>query len=180
MNYLLEANNYLYLPAFISKNRAASLADGLARHHQLYPLEPDTQVPGSPSLYGYLPFIRLLVEKIPDIEVACEEKILPTYAYARIYGHGDSLSAHVDRDACELSLSLNLDADQAWPIFLKKPNGESTAITLHPGDAVMYLGCVASHWRDMFQGTHCSQVFMHYVFSYGKRAEAYFDKKRKF
>jgi alkylated DNA repair dioxygenase AlkB len=112
------------------------------------------------------------------VEAACEEKVLPTYAYARIYGHGESLAAHRDRDACELSLSLNLDGDVSWPIHVQTPSGTTCTTVLEPGDAVMYLGCSALHWRDPFPGTHCSQVFMHYVLSFGSRAHAYFDKRR--
>lgn len=178
MNYFLEANNYIYLPAFISKERASSLANGFDRYHSLCPLKSDEQVPGAPSLYNYLPFVRLLVEKIPAVEAFCGERVLPTYSYARIYSHNEFLPAHTDREACELGLSLNLDTDQIWPICLTKPDGETVSLNLQPGDAVMYLGCISTHWRDPFQGLKCIQVFLHYVFSYGARANAYFDKKR--
>ena len=178
MNYALEANNYLFLPAFISRERAQSLAQGLVKHHELHPMESDRMVPGAPAVYDYLPFVRLLVEKIPQVESICDEQVLPTYTYARIYGHGESLPVHEDRDACELSLTMNLDADQVWPIWLKKPDGSSVAVEMRPGDAMMYLGCQTTHWRDPFKGARCCQVFMHYVFSFGHRAHAYFDKKR--
>ncbi|MBU3998973.1 MAG: hypothetical protein KKI03_15940, partial [Gammaproteobacteria bacterium] len=107
-----------------------------------------------------------------------EERVLPTYTYARIYGNGESLPVHEDRAACELSLSMNLDADQVWPIWLKTPDGKPVAVHMQPGDAMMYLGCKTMHWREPFEGTRCTQVFMHYVFSFGPRAYAYFDKKR--
>lgn len=178
MNYTLEASNYLFLPSFISKERALSLAQGLQKHHALHPMAADRLVPGAPAIYNYLPFVRLLVEKIPEVEAICEERVLPTYTYARLYSHGESLQAHEDRDACELSLTMNLDADQVWPIWLKTPEGDAVAVHLEPGDAMMYLGCQTTHWREPFQGGRCCQVFMHYVFSFGHRAYAYFDAKR--
>lgn len=177
MNYLLETNNYLHLPGVLSSARALALAQGLDVFHQAHPVPSDDQVPGAPCAYDYLPFIRLLVEKIPMVESCCGEQVLPTYAYGRIYGKGQALAPHLDRDACELSVTLNLDCDQVWPISIAKPGGEVACLALEPGDAMMYLGCVASHWRDPFPGERCTQVFLHYVFSYGSRAHAYFDKR---
>ena len=178
MNGALESNHYLILPAFISVERANALAKGLTLHHATHVMEPDRLVPGSPAVYNHLPFVRLLVEKIPAVQSFCEEPVLPTYTYARIYGNGESLPAHEDRDACELSLTLNLGADQVWPIWLRTPQGASVSVLLQPGDALMYLGCETTHWREPFAGVRCSQVFLHYVFSYGTRAHAYFDKQR--
>ena len=166
MNNQLETNHYLYLPEFISIKRALALSDALTLHHQIQSLKPDRQVVGSAAIHDYLPFVRLLVEKIPTVEAVCEEQVLPTYAYARLYGHGDTLAPHQDRDACEVSLSLNLDGDEDWPFWLKKPDGTDITVHLNPGDAVMYLGCATTHWREAFAGTHCNQVFLHYVFSY--------------
>lgn len=179
MNNLLETNHYLCLPGFISKKRALALSDALMLHHKLHVMTPDQQVPGALAIHDYLPFVRLLVEKLPMVEAFCEEQVLPTYAYARLYGQGEALAAHQDRDACELSVSLNLDGDEVWPFWLKKPNGADVAVDLYAGDAVMYLGCATTHWREAFPGNRCNQVFLHYVFSYGKKSSAYFDKKRK-
>ena len=43
-------------------------------------------------------------------------------------------------------------------------------------DALLYLGCIAPHWRDEFYGTWYAQIFMHYVRSNGPAAGVYFDK----
>ncbi len=178
MNELLEACNYLVVPQFISRERALALAKALARQHEKTPLPSDTLVPGAPAVYDFLPFVRLLIEKIPQVEALCDERVLPTYTYARLYSHGEALPDHLDRDACELSLTLNLDADEPWPIWLKTPAGEAVSVRQQPGDAVMYLGCRTPHWREPLVGQFCTQVFIHYVFSFGHRAYAYFDKKR--
>jgi hypothetical protein len=174
----LKARNYLVLPQFITRQRAQALAISLAQHHAATPLMPDRLVPSSPAIYDFLPFVRLLVEKIPQIELAVEDNILPTYAYARIYGHGEALPLHEDRDACELSLTINLDTDEPWPIWLKTCDGETVSVVQEQGDALIYLGCQTPHWREPFNGKHCTQVFLHYVFSFGSRAYAYFDKQR--
>jgi hypothetical protein len=51
-------------------------------------------------------------------------------------------------------------------------------MNLEPGDAMLYLGCVAPHWRNEFSGKEYCQAFMHYVQSDGPFAWAYFDKQR--
>ena len=177
MNHLLESEYCLFVPAFISMERAGALAQGLADHCASSAMLPDPTVPMSPAVYNHMPFLRLLVEKIPQVQSLCGESVLPTYSYARIYGCGDILPAHSDRDACELSLTLNLRADQAWPFWLKKPGVNPVSVLLQPGDALMYLGCQTTHWREPFAGNECMQVFLHYVFSYGSKAYAYFDKQ---
>jgi hypothetical protein len=174
----LRARHFLVLPEFVSRMRAVALARALREHHAAEPLKPDTLVPGAPAVHDFLPFVRLLVEKIPQVEAAAGERLLPTYTYARLYGHGQALRLHEDRDACELSLSLNLDADEPWPIWFKPPDGQVVAIAQQPGDAVLYLGCQTPHWREPYTGQSCAQVFLHYVFAFGDRAYAYFDKKR--
>jgi hypothetical protein len=179
MNDTLLVQNFLLLPHFISSMRAQALAHSLDQYQAQNPLAPDTLVPNAPSVYDFLPYVRLLIEKIPAVETAAQEKVLPTYTYARIYSHGDSLPMHQDRDACELSLSLCLDSDTSWPIWLKTPLGKDVPLQLQPGDAVMYLGCQTPHWREPFEGRRCTQLFMHYVFAYGDRAYAYFDKHRQ-
>jgi hypothetical protein len=96
MNDGLQARHYLVLPQFISRQRAQALAKSLAQQHAATPLAPDALVPGAPAMYDFLPFVRLLVEKIPQVEALSEEKVLPTYSYARLYSHGEALQVHED------------------------------------------------------------------------------------
>ena len=104
--------------------------------------------------------------------------MLPTYAYGRIYQHGEELLRHRDRDACEISVTLNLAQDTAWPIFVETPKSQSVRLELGPGDAVMYLGCETDHWREFHTGQFHAQVFLHYVIADGPRAYAYFDREK--
>ena len=41
---------------------------------------------------------------------------------------------------------------------------------------MLYLGCVAPHWRDEFYGTWYAQIFLHYVRSDSPAGLYYFDK----
>jgi predicted 2-oxoglutarate/Fe(II)-dependent dioxygenase YbiX len=47
---------------------------------------------------------------------------------------------------------------------------------LKPGDAMMYRGTIAEHWRDEYVGEEYVQVFLHYVRSRGECAYTYFDR----
>lgn len=170
-------NNYLYVPGFIKPETALSLAKEFKDHCAKFDINGDPQAPNSHSMYDFMPFLRLLVEKIPEVSELLGEKVLPTYSYARVYKKNSELLRHRDRPACEISLTLNLLKDEEWPIYFQRPNGSETFIEMEPGDAVMYLGCQSDHWRNKFEGQECVQLFMHYVKSYGNKSWAYFDKR---
>jgi len=169
-------NNYLHAPGFITPDLAFVLSKEFKDHCTKFNLQGDYQAPNSSSMYDFMSFVRLLVEKVPEISELLGEKVLPTYTYARVYKEGSELLRHRDRPACEISLTLNLSKDKNWPIYFERPDGSETSVELEPGDAVMYLGCQSDHWRNKFEGQECVQLFMHYVRSYGPKSWAYFDK----
>jgi len=136
----------------------------------------DNQVQTSSSLYNYFPFIELLAEKNQQIAETIGEPVLPTYTYARVYKLGSVLEKHVDRDACEISVTLHLAGDQSWPIYINDTNGETHAVILNSGDAMVYLGKRGDHWRGHYTGNNYVQVFLHYVRSRGEYSFSYFDK----
>ena len=102
-------------------------------------------------------------------------KLYPTYAYARIYKNGDILKRHKDRFSCEISTTMNLGGDK-WPIYIESDpkkgkegsNGYESEYTdcvkvdLKPGDMLVYKGTILEHWREVFLGDNCAQVFLHY------------------
>lgn len=175
MNQIIR-NNYLYVPKFISQDDAQDLAKQFKEHSKKFNLQGDLQAPNAPCVYNFMPFVRILIEKIPETATLLGEEVLPTYTYARVYKHGSVLERHRDRPACEISFTVNLSKDVDWPIWFQRPDGSETAVELKSGDAVLYLGCEADHWRTMFEGQEHIQLFLHYVRSYGSNSWAYFDK----
>lgn len=169
-------NNYIHVPGFITPNEAASYAAEFSAHCKQLNIEGDPQAPNSSAVCNFLPFVRLLVNKTPHVSQLLGEEVLPTYAYARIYKEGSVLLKHTDRPSCEISLTVNLAKDADWPIYFERPDGSETCVELDPGDAVMYLGCRAEHWRNTLSGKQHTQLFMHYVKSYGINSWAFFDK----
>jgi hypothetical protein len=174
MNKFLVENNYVVIENFINKEDAERLYNIFKEFSKTYPGDP--QSPESHAVYNFIPFVELLVEKIPVINDIIGEPVLPTYSFARVYKNGADLKRHTDRDACEVSVSLNLGGDKDWDIYFKKPNGEESKLLLKPGQAVLYAGCVSEHWREKFDGTEYGQVFLHYVRSKGFNNKHFFDR----
>jgi hypothetical protein len=182
MNQQFVDNNYLYVPGFISTQEADDFAQWMYLQEQLGLLVKDSRenlnLFGMASLNG-LPFIKLLVKKIPEISDICGEDVLPTYTYAIIYKHNSELIRHTDRPACEISVTINLQKDVDWPVCVKTLNGEEVCIELNPGDALVYKGCEIEHWRSgKFNGQNFIQVFLHYVNANGNSADLFFDRKK--
>lgn len=178
MNKHLKQDNFIYISQFISPERAKELSKEFKQFVADTRRRGDTQIPESQAAYNYVGFLELLCEQTPQISKFLGETVLPTYTYARVYNKGAELHKHKDREACEISLTLHLDGDNEWPIFIKKPNGEEVSLNLKSGDALMYLGCEAEHWREQFPGNEYVQVFLHYVRSRGPNSFAFFDNAR--
>ena len=132
---------------------------------------------------------------IPIMQKKTGLKLVPTYAYTRLYRTGNILNRHKDRPSCEISTTLCLGGDP-WPIFID-PTGannilsgrETTTVVkpgapkgisylLKPGDMIIYSGCELEHWREPFRGELCGQVFLHYNHANGPFAKTnLFDKR---
>lgn len=169
-------NQYKVIRGFITPLEARKLNTDFISFVNHNNFQGDSQAPRSQSVYNFIPFVRLLVNKVPLISEAIGEEVLPTYTYARVYLNGQDLTRHTDRYSCEISITLNLFKDHAWPIGFLNSRGEEVTVELEPGDGVIYMGCVAEHWREPFQGNMFSQVFLHYVRSYGEFCTYAFDR----
>jgi hypothetical protein len=127
---------------------------------------------GESAFYSDTLMEYFLEKKIDLIEKHLHKKILPTVSFLRFYNKFSSLKKHVDRNACEITVSCTLGADQDWPLII-----EGEKIIIKPGDAVLYYGAKKTHWREEYLGDYQSQVFFHYVEKEGKFKEEKFDKR---
>jgi len=80
-----------------------------------------------------------------------------------MYKNGSVLEKHTDRGACEISVTIHLDGDRSYPIWIKTFEGKDVSVDLQSGDGMIYLGCTAPHWREKYFGNSYSQLFFHYV-----------------
>ena len=179
MNKLLQENNYVLIDNFLDKSQVNELHTIIHNDANLYPhlFESDKQCPSSKSIYNYRWFLEILINKTLILSEFMGESLLPTYCYARIYSHNEVLEQHIDRPACEISITTHIGSDGTpWELYFTKPNGEIVSINLEPGQAVIYLGIKSVHWRNKFKGQHYTQLFLHYVRSRGQYWDQYFDK----
>ena len=127
----------------------------------------DTCFYGDPLMESLLINKRSLIEKESNL------KLLPTYAFWRMYTLFADLKKHQDRPSCEVSATVVIDSDgTSWPIFM-----DGKPLDLEIGDAAIYLGMEVKHWREEFKGDRQSQVFLHYVKKEGKHKEHVKDKR---
>ncbi len=174
-----DSEGYQILREFLSPSVLPAIRASLDRCINLGLSRADDQVPGTPAAYAYAATEELLRLFTPVLEEITGRQLFPTYSYFRIYKRGDCLPIHVDRPACEVSLSLCVDckAPEPWPIFVESARGDAVPLELLPGDALLYKGCDCKHWREVFYGESAAQVFFHYVDQHGSNASWRNDKR---
>jgi hypothetical protein len=175
--------------------------DFMIKHNKVNPANPfmgtrvDTQIPGCYAKYADWVMETLLQYMRPIMKAKTGMDLVPTYSYTRLYEKGNILHRHKDRPSCEISTTLHLGGDE-WPIYMDptgadnilsgsetttivKPGApKGTRIDLKVGDMLIYSGCELEHWREPFEGTVCSQVFLHYNHANGPYAKTnLFDKR---
>jgi hypothetical protein len=129
----------------------------------------------SPAWYKDHLMTSLLDVKLPIVEKKSKLKLFPTYAYWRYYVYGGTLTKHIDRPACEISVTVCIQKYDNWPIIV-----EGKKFELEEGDAVLYAGCDQKHWRPgVYKGNGMAQVFFHYVNQNGPHKDHAYDRIRK-
>ena len=193
-----ELSNFIFNYMMLQRDAV----DYMRQHNKVNPLNPfigtraDPQALGCYSKYADWVMETLLVYMIPIMKAKTGMDLVPTYSYTRLYEKGNILHRHKDRPSCEISTTLHLGGDE-WPIYLD-PTGSDNLITnkskthqlvkpgapkgirvdLKVGDMLIYAGHDLEHWREPFQGTVCSQVFLHYNHANGPFAKTnVFDKR---
>ena len=154
--------------------------------------EEETQVKGSLARYWHPLYRKTHSDLREIIENIIGRKLYNTYYYDRFYFPGQKLERHVDRDACEISVSIHVSTniDEMWPFHIKTPDifstknessrqktfskiekkGDVIAVNLEAGDGVLYKGCERPHWRDPMPGTlqmmrkGAEQLYYHQIF----------------
>ena len=122
--------------------------------------------PTSKFAYYADPLIEVILqESLQAVEEATGRQLIPTYSYARVYQPGEQLEPHIDRPSCEVSVTVNVaTVGEHSPIHMKYKDNLPESYTLNPGDAIIYKGCEATHWREPLKDGQLNVQFMlHYV-----------------
>lgn len=122
----------------------------------------------SHNIYVYYadPLIEVLLnKKKAEVSEITGKNLIPTYSFLRLYQPGQRLTKHVDRPSCEVSVTVNIACkEKISPFFVSYKNNETLGFLLNPGDAVVYKGCEAFHWRDeVLDDELIVQFMLHYV-----------------
>lgn len=139
----------------------------------------DDQVPHSFPHYSFYAFEALMVELQSDMETVIGKKLHPCYTYARIMFAGADMKIHKDRPSCQYSTTACIDYDinEPYPIYIKNYDGKTSAVTMAPGDMLIYHGTDLEHWREEYQGREHIQAFLHYVDARGKYRDYKYDHR---
>ena len=193
-------NGYAYISNFLDPQSCKDLASEFYRlREEGRAKRQDKQASNSDSFGHEAAFDRILEELTPNMEAIVRRPLLPTYAYGRIYRPNSVLPHHLDRDSCEVSATVTLSfRGDPWPIYMceqlseeetnrykidKKLDREKTKctpISMQVGDCVVYKGCDIIHGRDEYtQGEEQIQIFLHWVYADGIRAEYKWDKRKR-
>jgi len=166
--------------------------------------QEEQQVKGSLARYSHPHYKEAHCQIKTAIEKIIGKKLYPTYYYDRFYFYNQELEKHLDREACEISVSIHISTnlEESWPFKIKTPDiysedgskkiiktSEEHHASLNPGDAVLYKGCERPHWRDPLpsrhkgifsifkkEDTYYHQIFFHYVLADGLRCHRAFDR----
>jgi len=196
---VFAAQGYTHLAEFLDKDNCIELTNELKKLVAEHKTVKDEQCPLSQAVHGAPVFDSLLEQLLPHFEVASGKKLLPTYAYARLYSTNEELKIHTDRPSCEISATITLGFEgEPWPIYMgdyaeegvgrevTTQQGDTKWLTneseiiMQAGDAVLYKGMDKVHWRNSYkEGKWQAQVFLHYVDANGPHAEWKYDKRGK-
>jgi len=113
-------SGYLIIPKILSKELLDFIGIYAYNRARIEGVQSiDNQVPNTPS-FGYDYVMENLSDfLLPRIESIIGMKLLPTYTYFRVYKAGDILEKHIDRPACEISITLSLrKRGNIWPIYI--------------------------------------------------------------
>ena len=138
----------------------------------------------SSKLFYYAdPLIEaLLLACKSGVEQVVGKELLPTYSYSRVYQPGEELVPHVDRPSCEVSVTVNIASKgETSPIYMQYASNPVEEHVLRPGDAVVYKGCDAKHWRNKLENGQLNVQFMlHYVDRNGPNAAFEKDSRQAY
>jgi hypothetical protein len=166
---LLEKEGAIHVKDVLSLELSKFFTYVLLRKSSYPNSSGDTQAPNSKAIISHEYMFETVLELIwPKLEIILGTELLPTYAYSRLYGNCDILEKHMDRPACEISMTIQLGRSHnyAWPIFMGNKRFD-----LAEGDSVVYKGCDIEHWRNVCDGPenyYSGQLFLHFVRKDGK------------
>lgn len=142
----------------------------------------DKQCPLSLALSGDPAFDAMLEWLRPEVGRLIGSPVAPTYSYTRRYAKGDELDRHLDREACEISVTICVGIPKGAlpsPLWVQPLDGRAAKIEMFEGDGCIYAGTEVEHWRDAFRATGYLQLFLHFIRKRGRHYPRWLYDRRK-
>lgn len=168
---------YKLIKNFLTKEEIELLSEFCKIRHRLFSGETlqDFHKLYTTHFYGDPVMESLLQCKTKFLEKIVGKKLDPTYSFWRFYTWGDELEKHQDRPSCEISVTVHIDGNSNWPIYMEKEE-----VVTEIGDAVVYLGQELTHFRKPLEADYQTQCFLHYVDKDGPCAQYALDNRQTF
>jgi hypothetical protein len=166
----LFERGYLQLSGLLPRYHIGSLRRYYRYHTRMGTFAfGDEQTPGRYVAYDE-PTTKYVHQQLArTISDLVRSVVVPSYNYLAFYQGGAILDPHTDREACEYTVSLCIDATPdprtygAWPLGLMTSDGPISVVQ-GIGEALLFRGRLLSHWRDRLpEGYTSSSVLFHFV-----------------
>jgi len=125
----------------------------------------------NPGVIGNREQQRLNAAVTEALKPICEEwagvELIPTSTYGvRVYHNGSTLFMHLDVASTHVISAIfhiDHDLDEQWPLEIEDHEGRIHAVTLEPGQIVLYESATQFHSRvTPMRGRDYGSVFVHY------------------
>ena len=156
MNVELRDKGYVLIKGLIHPAMASFLYKILLLKHWRRESFRDNHIPTASALANDATTDALLLQLLPRIEEISACHLVPSYSYARVYFHGDTMVRHRDRGSCEVNTSIQVGKHGGDFCLCFAPDAR---LKLNCGDVAVFLGCEAEHWRERFTGKTMGRCF---------------------
>ena len=177
-----QQKGYVLIKNFLDPDSVKTISRYLEYALKRYPENNQGGGKGDASAISWYadPLIETVLQNSnEEMEKITGYKLFPSYSFTRVYQKGEELTPHVDRPACEISVTCHIaTVGNPWPVWMQAPGEEPTQYTLEPGDACVYKGCEIKHWRNPATETDINvQMMLHYVNQNGPCAAYKYDQR---
>lgn len=172
-----EFYGYDYLPGILTEPECIFLERDMEGEFENLPVEYDQGRGLVKMIYRPKPALFVFDRVHYFLQRYLNTSLLPTYWFCTQYYNKSYMAAHTDREACEISVSLNISQDVPWALRVRDKTGKRHALETPPGDGVLYAGIESEHWRTPYKGRRYTQLFLHYVKRNGNYSDQANDQR---
>lgn len=105
------------------------------------------------------------------LEEELQVELEPRYSYQLTYLTNSYMIPHVDKNPCEVSLSIHIESNigdekDVFPLWLLDYKNNFAKFNMNPNDALLYNGPKVVHWRNPLcfsREVFYNQVMFHYT-----------------